>query len=368
MNPLLQLAECGQAVWLDYIRRGLITSGELQRLVDEDGLRGLTANPAIFEKAIVDSSDYAEVLLEAQKQSSDAKTIYEILAIADIQAVAEIMRPVYERTNKGDGYASIEVSPVIAHETDATIAEARRLWSAIGRSNVMIKVPATPEGIPAIRQLISEGINVNITLLFALEAYQKVADAYLAGLEARAAMGSDISGIASVASFFVSRIDTVVDKRLSESMAKGANPDVAKQLLGKVAIANAKMAYLKFREICISPRWKALEEKGAQKQRLLWASTGTKNPAYRDTFYVEELIGPETVNTIPPATLDAFRDHGRVRASLEENIDRAGNIIDALEKFGISLKEVTDQLLHDGVASFAKEFEKLLSSIKLSCK
>lgn len=228
MNPLLKLIECSQAVWLDYIRRGLITSGELQRLVDEDGLRGLTANPAIFEKAIVDSSDYAEALLKAQKQSSDAKTIYEILAIADIQAVADIMRPVYERTNKADGYASIEVSPIIAHERDATIAEARRLWSALGRSNVMIKVPASPEGIPAIRQLISDGVNVNITLLFALEAYEKVADAYLAGLEARAASGGDISGIASVASFFVSRIDTVVDKRLRESMAKGANPEVAK--------------------------------------------------------------------------------------------------------------------------------------------
>jgi transaldolase / glucose-6-phosphate isomerase len=368
MNPLLKLAECGQAVWLDYIRRGLITSGELQRLVDEDGLRGLTANPAIFEKAIVSSSDYAEALLEAQKQSSDAKSIYEILAIADIQAAADIMRPVDERTNKADGYVSIEVSPFIAHETDATIAEARRLWLAIGRSNVMIKVPATPEGVPAIRQLISEGINVNITLLFAIEAYEKIADAYLTGLEARAAVGDDVSAIACVASFFVSRIDTIVDKRLSESMAKGANPDDAKQLLGKVAIANAKMAYLKFREICVSQRWEALEEKGAQKQRLLWASTGTKNPTYRDTLYVEELIGPETVNTIPPATLDAFRDHGRVRASLEENIDQAGDVIDGLEKFGISLKEVTDQLLHDGVASFAKEFEKLLSAIDLSCK
>ncbi len=322
-NPLLDLARQGQAVWLDYIRRSLITSGELKRLVDEDGLRGVTSNPAIFEKAITGSTDYSESLAEFQQQKDlDAMAIYERLAIPDIQAAADVLRPVYEKTQYRDGYVSLEVSPFLAHDTQKTIDEARRLWKLVARDNVMIKVPGTAEGIPAIEQLVSEGININVTLLFAREMYEKVALAYISALEKRAASlektGGDLKKSASVASFFVSRIDAMIDSQIKEMM-KGAEPsrrDVLRGSQSKAAIANAKLAYQRYKQLFSGPRWDALANKGAQTQRLLWASTSTKDPSLSDTLYIDELIGPDTVNTIPPATLDAFRDHGHPRASL----------------------------------------------------
>ncbi len=372
MNPLKALEQYGQAIWLDYIRRSLITSGELQKLIDDDGLKGMTSNPAIFEKAIVGSTDYAEALDALYKQADlDATTIYEHLAIADIQDAAHVLRPIYDKTKRRDGYVSLEVSPYLAHETESTIREARRLWKAVGRENVMIKVPGTPEGIPAIRQLLSEGININITLLFAQERYEQVAEAYISGLEALAAQGGDLSKIASVASFFVSRIDTLVDS-IAASWLKTATSSSERALLrsimGKVAIANAKLTYQRYKEIYRSARWQALQEKGAQTQRLLWASTSTKNPKYRDVMYVEELIGPDTVNTIPTATLEAFRDHGRPRLSLEEDLEEAADTMQILEQVNLSMKEVTDQLLKDAVRLFADPFDKLLNALDRRCR
>src|SRR6478752_5945925 len=299
-NPLLELQKQGQSVWLDYIRRDLITSGELKRLIDNDGLRGMTSNPSIFEKAIVGSNDYAGFLDQLIAQGLSAGDIFERIAVRDIQDAADILRPVYDATNKRDGYVSLEVSPTLARDTQGTIEEARRLWKAVARPNIMIKVPGTPEGVPAVRQLTSEGLNINITLLFAQEAYKKVAEAYIDGLEAAQKAGKDISGIASVASFFVSRIDTLADSTIEERLktAKGADAELLESLLGKVAIANAKQAYRYYQKMIETPRWKALAAKGAQSQRLLWASTSTKNPKYRDVLYIEELIGPDTVNTI----------------------------------------------------------------------
>jgi len=367
MNPLKALQEYGQSVWLDYIRRSLITSGELQRLVDGDGLRGVTSNPAIFEKAITGSTDYADVLkaLEGQKVM-DAKSLYESLAIPDIQAAADVLWPVYEKTNGRDGFVSLEVSPYLARDTQATIDEARRLWRAVGRDNVMIKVPGTPEGIPAITQLLGEGINVNVTLLFSQQTYERVVEAYIAGLETRAVRGGDLSRVASVASFFVSRIDTAIDM-LAAARLKTATSATERSLLqsivGKIAIANAKLTYQRYKELFRGTRWEALAGKGAHTQRVLWASTSTKNPNYRDVIYVEELIGPDTVNTIPPSTFEAFRDHGRPRTSLEEDLGGAQDTMEALEQVGISMKEVTDRLLDDGVRLFAEPFEKLLSAV-----
>src|SRR5215471_12493210 len=322
MNPLTELAKYGQSVWLDYIRRSLITSGELKRLVDEDGLGGVTSNPAIFEKAIDGSDDYASAIQEISDRHPglDAKEVYERLAIQDIQDAADVLRPVYDRTGSHDGYVSLEVSPELANDTNGTLAEARQLWKEVARPNVMIKVPATPAGLPAIRALISEGINVNVTLLFARDAYEAVAHAYIEGLEARLAAGQPLAHVASVASFFVSRIDTAVDALLEARLktASGADQPRLERLVGKVAIANAKLAYQSYKRLFAEPRWQPLQARGAQRQRVLWASTGSKNPRYSDVLYVEELIGPETVNTVPPATLAAFRDHGRPRASLEE--------------------------------------------------
>jgi transaldolase/glucose-6-phosphate isomerase len=371
MNPLQALAGYGQSPWLDNIRRNLITSGELKTMIEQDGLKGITSNPAIFEKAIVGSSDYADALARALRQSHDHKVVYETLALADLRDAADIMAPVYTAMKRADGYVSLEVSPYLAHDTPGTIAEARRLWTSVGKPNLMIKVPATPEGIPAIRQLISEGINVNVTLLFAVEAYARVAEAYLSGLEALAQRGGDIAAVASVASFFVSRIDALVDKDLARIQKESSNPgtrELAGKLQGKVAIANAKLAYLRFQEIYRGPRWEALAGKGAQKQRLLWASTGTKNPAYRDTLYIEELIGPETVNTIPPATYSAFRDHGRLRASLVERLGEAQETMGNLKSAGIDFPAVTETLLKDGVALFADAFDKLLAAVDAACK
>ncbi len=367
MNPLKALGQYGQSVWLDYIRRNLITSGELQHLIEEDGLGGVTSNPAIFEKAITGSTDYARDLEVLGQKDLSAMARYEALAIQDIQDAADLLRPVYDQTHRRDGYVSLEVSPYLAHDTQSTIEEARRLWRNVGRDNVMIKVPATPEGLPAIELLIGEGININVTLLFPQETYEHVTLAYIAGLERMAGQGGDVSKIGSVASFFVSRIDSAVDAMLEVRLKASTNPSevaLLRSLLGKVAIANAKLAYQRYKEIFRGNRWQALARKGAHTQRVLWASTSTKNPQYRDVLYVEELIGPDTVNTMPPATLDAFRDHGRLRASLEEDLDAAHETLETLARVGISLQTVTDQVLRDAVRLFAEPFDKLLSAVE----
>jgi transaldolase/glucose-6-phosphate isomerase len=371
-NPLKELTKFGQAVWLDYIRRNLLTSGELQRLIDEDDLRGMTSNPTIFEKAITGSTDYADFLKSlASRPELDAKARYELLAIRDIQDAADILRPVYDKTKRADGYVSLEVSPLLGRDTKGSIDEARRLWKMVKRENVMIKIPGTPEGLPAIQQLLSEGININITLLFSQETYEKVALSYIAALETYAQNGGDLSKMGSVASFFVSRIDTLVDKQLDAQLkteTNAAKRALLQSLLGKVAIANAKLAYERYQRIFQGPRWIALAAKGAHTQRVLWASTSTKNPNYRDVMYIEELIGPDTVNTIPPATLDEFRDHGKVRASLVENVDAARATMQDLAKAGISMKQVTDQLVDDGVKLFEEAFGKLLAAVEQTMK
>jgi transaldolase / glucose-6-phosphate isomerase len=371
-NPLKDLLKYGQSVWLDYIRRDLLTTGELKRLIEEDGLRGMTSNPSIFEKAIADSTLYSDILQSLRSRTDlDAKGRYEILAIRDIQDAADFLRPVYDNSKRRDGYVSLEVSPYLARDTQGTLAEARRLWKTVSRENVMIKVPGTTEGIPAFQQLISEGININVTLLFSREVYKRVAEAYISGLEQLAARGGDADRIASVASFFISRIDSSVDAiiggRLKTSKDQSEQEQL-KSLLGKVAIANGKQAYVSYQEIFSGPRWKTLAAKGAQTQRVLWASTSTKNPAYRDVMYVEELIGQDTVNTIPPATLDAFRDHGRPRPSLIEDVASADRTMETAAKLGISMKEVTDKLTDDGVRLFAEAFDKLLAAVEKSSK
>ncbi len=342
-NPLVQLHKFGQSIWLDYIRRDLLKGGELQRLITEDGLRGMTSNPAIFEKAIAGSTQYQDFLDSlAGRADLDAKGRYELLAIRDIQDAADLLKPVYQSTNKRDGYVSLEVSPYLAHDTNGTLDEARRLWKSVARENVMIKVPGTVEGIPAFRQLTSEGINVNVTLLFAQGVYEEVASAFIDGVEKFAASGGDVSKLASVASFFISRIDSLVDSLVGEQLKKETNADRKAKLqgiLGKVAIANGKLTYEAYQRIFSTPRWKALAAKGAQTQRVLWASTGTKNPNYSDVLYIDELIGPDTVNTVPPATLDAFRDHGKPRQSLTEGLDGARKTMGDLAGVGIVMKE-----------------------------
>ena len=366
-NPLRALQVFGQSVWLDYIRRSLMTSGELRRLIDEDGVRGVTSNPAIFEKAVTGSSDYAELLQAPDARSMTAQALYETLAIRDVQDAADALRPVYEQTARRDGYVSLEVSPLLAYDTASTVEEARRLWRAVGRDNVMIKIPATQEGIAAIHEMIGEGVNVNVTLLFGQDAYAQAAEAYIAGLETFAGRGGDLSRVASVASFFISRIDTTVDALIAarlESATDAGGHHLLRALAGKVAIANAKLASERYRELFSGRRWQALAGRGAQTQRLLWASTGTKNPNYRDVLYVEELVGPDTVNTMPPATLDAFRDHGRPRASLADDVDAARDTMSTLAEAGISMKEVADTLLGEGVRLFADAFEKLLSAVE----
>jgi transaldolase / glucose-6-phosphate isomerase len=366
-NPLLDLQKQGQSVWLDFIRRSLITGGELQRLIDEDGLRGMTSNPSIFEKAIAGSTDYTDILDRLRAQNLSAGEIFERIAIRDIQDAADMLRPVYDATHRHDGYVSIEVSPTLARDTQGTIEEARRLWKAVGRENLMVKVPGTDEGVPAVRQLTSEGININITLLFAQEAYEKVAEAFIAGLEDRVRNNQDVSRMASVASFFVSRIDSLVDTMIQNRLKTETDPQkqqLLKSLLGKVAIANAKQAYETYKKIIATDRWKVLAAKGAQTQRLLWASTSTKNPAYRDVLYVEELIGPDTVNTLPPATIDAFRSHGQVARTLDANLSAANQVMSDLERAGISIKQVTSQVLDEGIKLFDEAFAKLLSAVE----
>lgn len=367
-NPLRELENYGQSVWLDYIRRSLITSGELKRMVNEDGLRGVTSNPAIFEKAIAGSSDYKEALKSlSQEKGLDAKAVYERLAIEDIQLAASVMEPVYQKTKQRDGYVCLEVSPHLAHDTEETVEEARRLWTTVGRENVMIKVPATPEGIPAIEKLISEGINVNVTLIFSRDVYEQVAGAYISGLEKLASGKGDPGRVASVASFFVSRIDSAIDAQIGECFSKEKTFEGrahVKRLCGKGAIANAKLAYARYKELFTSERWHALEKEGAQTQRLLWASTGTKNPEYSDVLYVEELIGADTVNTIPPATYEAFKSHGRSRLTLDENVADADAMLKTLQNLGISFEEITDHLLADGVEQFSKAFDALLCAVE----
>ena len=365
-NRLQQLAEQGQAVWLDYLHRKILENGELQRLIAEDGLKGMTSNPSIFEKAIGEGQDYDDHV-EAILGRGDLEPgeLYETLAIADIQAAADIFRPVYDQLGGADGYVSLEVSPYLAMDTEATIVEARRLWGAVNRPNVMIKVPGTMPGVPAIRQLIGEGINVNVTLLFGIDAYLAVAEAHLAGLETLLAAGADISKVRGVASFFVSRIDSAIDKEIDRRLKAGAGTDehVLRALRGKVAIANAKIAYQHYLTMLETPRWRALAKAGAGPQRLLWASTGTKDPAYSDVLYVESLIGPDTVNTMPVKTLEAFRHHGQVARTLTAGLDQARGVLAEAERLRLDLRGVTDRLVVDGVRLFADAFDQLLGAV-----
>ena len=371
MNPLRSLSESGQSVWLDYIQRKLLATGELDRLVEEDGVTGVTSNPAIFEKAVADSDDYDDVTARMGREgSADPKAVYEAIAMRDIREAADVLQSVYRETGRRDGYVSLEVSPHLAHDTEGTVAEARRLWNSVSRDNLLIKVPGTPEGVPAIERLIGEGISVNVTLLFAREAYEQVAQAYLRGLAKAAADGLDLGRIASVASFFISRIDTLADQMIEARLeaADEAGKERLRALMGKVAVANAKLTYKRYKEIMQGEGWQALAGRGARPQRLLWASTSTKNPGYRDVLYVEELVGEDTVNTVPPATLDAFRDHGKVRKSLDEDVEGASETMAALERAGVSMQEVTDQLLEDGVRLFSEAFDKLLATIEEECR
>src|SRR5271170_5732198 len=367
MNPLRALSDCGQAVWLDFVSREFVARGALKKLVDHDGLRGVTSNPAIFEQAIGHSDAYDEAiarLLRAQDRA--VNEIFEHLAVEDIRQAADALRPVYGATHGADGYVSIEVSPYLAADTKGTIAEAKRLWADVGRDNLMIKVPGTPEGLPAVTDLIADGINVNITLLFARRVYEEVVEAYLAGLERLAARNGEVSRIASVASFFVSRIDSAVDRLLDEKLVWINDPNQKAHLAalkGKAAIANAKLAYGSYRKLFAGKRWDALAAKGARTQRLLWASTGTKNKAYGDVLYVEELIGRDTVNTMPIATMDAFRDHGAARETLENDVAGAERVLHELGRAGISLDAVTDKLVKEGVRLFVDAADKLFAAV-----
>jgi transaldolase/glucose-6-phosphate isomerase len=367
-NPLQALLGYGQSMWLDYIRRDLITSGSLKKMIADDGLRGMTSNPSIFEKAIAESALYDDLLNAlASRTDLDTKARYEQIAIRDIQDAADVLRPVYESSKFRDGYVSLEVSPLLARKTQETIDEAQRLWKSVNRENVMIKIPGTAEGLPAIRQAIGEGINVNVTLLFSQEVYETVAEAHIGGLEDLAKRGGNLKKIGGVASFFISRIDSMVDSMINDKLKSATDAkqqELLKSLLGKVAIANGKLAYRSYQRLFSGPRWQALAAQGAQTQRVLWASTSTKNPAYRDVMYVEELIGPDTVNTMPPATIDAFRDHGKLRNSLTEDVAGAQNVMDNLARTGISIKDVTTKLTEDGVKLFADAFHKLLAAVE----
>jgi transaldolase len=357
MNALKALWENhGQAVWLDFIQRSLVEGGGLARLVEEDGVRGVTSNPSIFKNAIAGTNEYDDQVdaVLSRNPNATAVEVYEELAVRDIQAAADVLRPVYDASNSSDGFVSLEVAPDLAHDTTGTIADARRLWARVDRPNLMIKVPATAEGIPAIEALIADGINVNATLMFSMDDYEAVAQAYVRGLE----RCGEPSTVASVASFFVSRVDTAVDAQLE---VVGTADALA--LRGKTAIANACLAYRRFKEIFHGPAFEALKSRGAQVQRPLWASTSAKNPAYPDVLYVEELVGPQTVNTIPAPTLDAYRDHGNPRNALKEGMATADSVMEGLEAHGIDLKGVTLKLQSDGVAAFAGAFDDLLASL-----
>jgi len=367
INPVLQLAQAGQSIWLDYLHRKIIENGQLTRWIDEDGVKGMTSNPSIFEKAIGEGSYYdssLKVILE--RSDLKASDLYERLAIADIQGAADQFRSVYDRLEGGDGVVSMEVSPSLAMNTEATIAEARRLWRAVDRPNVMIKIPGTGPGIPAIRRLISEGININVTLLFGLDAYLAVADAHMAGLEALQAAVDDIGKVRGVASFFVSRIDTQIDNAIDQRLEAraGERTEELRALRGKIAIASAKVAYQRYLEMLRTPRWAALAAAGATPQRLLWASTGTKDPAYSDTLYIEALIGADTISTMPIKTLDAFRSHGKVRLSLTEGVDKARKFLADADRLGLDLRGVTGRVVLDGVRQFTEAFDKLLAALE----
>jgi transaldolase len=361
-NPLAQLSKLGQSPWYDQMTRSLVLKGTLKQMIEEDGLRGLTSNPTIFEKAISGSKDYEDALRELVGKGAEIDEIYDALVVEDIASAADVFLPVYEATNGQDGFVSIEVSPLMAQDTAATVKEAKRLHGKLARPNVMIKVPATPEGLPAFEELISEGISVNVTLIFSVDVYAQVVEAYLKGLEKRMAKGSAINRVASVASFFVSRIDTAVDKKLEE-IAKAGRPEAA-ELEGKAAIANAKLAYEKFQHLFSGPRWQKLADAGAQVQRPLWASTGTKNPKYSDVLYIETLIGAHTVNTMPPATYDAFRDHGKVAITITDDLQGAHQVFDKLKEFGIDLTAVTGELTVAGVKSFSESYNNLIAVIE----
>ena len=366
-NPLQTLGTFGQSIWLDYIRRDLITSGQLRRLIEEDGLRGMTSNPSIFEKAIVDSHEYDEDIGAMAREGKEVNAMYESLSQRDVQRAADEFRPLYDKTDGHDGYVSLEVNPHLAHDTTGTIEEARRLWKRLARPNVFIKVPATTEGLSAIQTLISEGINVNVTLLFGLPRYRQVAAAYLAGLAARAAQGKPVAHVASVASFFVSRIDGLVDPLLEHVIAQGGErAALAKTLRGQVAIASAKMAYQIYKEMVCSDRFKKLAAQGARVQRLLWASTSTKNPDESDVKYVEALIGPETVNTAPLDTLDAYRHHGDPKARLEQEVEKARSVLTRLPNLDINIDRVTQQLEDEGVVKFNTPFDKIMQTLAKS--
>jgi len=364
-NPLRRLEDYGQSIWLDYIQRRLITSGKLKQLIEEDGLKGVTSNPAIFDKAIAGSDDYDEAIQNLARQNKSVKDIYQDLTVEDIQGAADVFAPVYEKTDGKDGFVSLEVNPHLARDTEGTIAEARHLWKTAARPNILIKVPGTPEGLPAITQLISEGINVNVTLLFGLPRYEKVAEAYIAGLEARAAKGEPLSRVASVASFFLSRIDVLVDPKLEKIMDSGGNQaTAAKNVRGQVAIASAKMAYHIYKRIFSQERFQALAAKGARPQRVLWASTSTKNPEYSDVKYVEALIGPDTVNTVPMETLEAYRDHGNPALRLEEGLDQAASVLQRLPELGIDIHQVTQQLEDEGIEKFNQPYDSLMDTLE----
>jgi transaldolase len=363
-NPLQRLGALGQSIWLDFIRRDLISSGGLRRLIEEDGLRGMTSNPSIFEKAIAESHDYDADIRAMALAGSDPQAIYETLSQQDVRSAADEFRAVYDATAGKDGFVSLEVNPHLARDTGGTLKEARRLWAALDRPNVLIKVPATAQGLPAIRQLIGEGISVNVTLLFGLPRYREVAEAYIDGLEARAAQGKPVDRVASVASFFVSRIDALVDARLAGLVASGTTEyELARRARGQVAIASAKMAYQIYKEIFAGARFRKLAAQGARVQRLLWASTSTKNPEYSDVRYVEALIGPDTVNTAPPETLDAYRDHGEPQARLEQDVEEARWVLSRLPELGIDIDQVTQQLEDEGVDKFNKPFDKLMETL-----
>jgi transaldolase/glucose-6-phosphate isomerase len=366
MGRLNDLAAQGQAVWLDFVDRKFLAEGGLQKLVDEDGLTGVTSNPSIFEKAMGQGAAYDTALAEFDRTHPGASAMarYEHLAIQDIQTAADTLRPVYDRLQAKDGYVSLEVSPYLANDADGTIAEAARLWAAVDRPDLMIKIPGTPAGVPAIAATIDAGINVNVTLLFSIEAYKSVALAFVAGLEDRVSRGEPIDRIASVASFFVSRIDTKIDDAIDARLTAGdAEAEALKAVRGKVAIANAKLAYAWYQDFIASDRWQALAAKGAMPQRLLWASTGTKNPDYSDVLYLDTLIGPDTVNTVPPKTMDAFRDHGTVAETLTQDVEGARHILAEAERLGLDLNGVTDILVEEGVGSFSKAFDDLLGAI-----
>jgi len=365
-NPLLQLKALGQSVWYDNIDRSQLVSGQFKRLLDEDGICGVTANPTIFEKSISSGHAYDEQINQLIREGKSTNEIYEALIIQDIRTVADILRPIYDSANRQDGFVSLEVSPDLAHDTEGTLSEVRRFWKMVDRPNLMIKIPGTPEGIPAVLQALTEGINVNITLIFSISTYRQVAEAFISALEARRTAGEDISHMAPVASFSVSLVDTLVDKLLEDKVKATSNTSEQqhlKSLEGKAAIANARLVYQDFKKIFNTPRFAALKQAGAYVQRPLWASTSTKNPAYRDVLYAEELIGPDTVDTMPLETIENFRDHGRVRLSIEDNLEEAHQVFDALEKIGIHYDQVTKQLQDEGVQKFADSFHTLFEGI-----